>query len=264
VRRRRRSEKTRRAARRLQKVHMDIGHGDSVSPGGSRCCLVLVDDCSRQTHACGLNGLSGVEIQDCLFRFAVDCGGWPETIQCDCDSRFLGGAVRRLLHSKGVRIRSSPPHRHSQNGVVERTWATTCRMARCMPTEAQPPKSCWCWAVREATQRLNLTPAEGPDGNLTTPFELFWERKPDGRVLFSFGCVGCCRRDSPAFEAESLPGVALGRSDCTNGLVFCNPLNRTFSVSSDCTLDPGKAVKSQFPRAIYDGGLMQSRCILAL
>ena len=181
--------------------------------------------------------------------------GVPENIQCDYDPRFLGGIVRRLLHSHGVRVRSSPPTRQSQNGLVERTWSVICRMARCLLTDAQLPKSFWLWAVREACHRLNMTPRLDPaNGSQMTPFETFFGRKPDARVLFPFGCVGYYRVDSPTFTSESRPGIALGRSDYTNGLIFYNPLNKTFAVSADYTLDEGKAVRSYFERIVYDGG----------
>lgn len=88
-----------------------------------------------------------MDIQDALWQYFVDAGGMPETMQCDYDPQFLGGIVRRLLHSKGIRIRSSPPRCQSQNGLVERTWVIVCRMARCFSTEAQLPKSYWFWAV---------------------------------------------------------------------------------------------------------------------
>ena len=253
--RRKRNKRATRASRRLQKVCMDIGYGPAASPGGARYCLVLVDSYSRQVFTYGLNGLSGMDVQDALYRFFIDAGGVPDTIQCDYDPRFLGGIVRRMLHSKGIRIRSSPPYRQSQNGLVERTWAVICRMARCFLTEAQLPKSYWYWAVREAGIRLNFMPTNHPvNGRATTPFELFYERKPDGRVLFPFGVLGTYSRESPTFETESTPGIVVGRSDYTNGLIFYNPLSKTFGVSADYTLDPHKSLRTLFPRVVYDGG----------
>ena len=252
--RRNRQKTARRPTRRLEKVHMDIGYGAGPGPGGARYTLLLVDGYSRHTHVYGLNGLSGIDIQDALWRFFIDAGGQPETIQCDYDPRFLGGIVSRLLHSNGIRIRSSPPYRQSQNGLAERTWGVLCRMARCLLTEAQLPKSYWYWAIREASLRLNMTPTPDPNGKATTPFTLYYGRKPDARVLFPFGCVGYYRRDAPTFETETLPGIALGRSDYTNGIVFYNPSTHQFTVSADYTLDAGRAVRTLFPRVVYDGG----------
>jgi hypothetical protein len=145
-RRRKRNKTAKQLTHRLQKVSMEIGYGAGTSPGGAKYCLVLVDGYSHQASVYGLNGLTGVDIQDALWRYFIDAGGLPECIMCDYDARFLGGAVRRLLHSKGIRIRSSPPHRQSQNGLVERNWSVICRMARAFLTEAQLPKSyCWYW-----------------------------------------------------------------------------------------------------------------------
>jgi hypothetical protein len=119
--RRKRNRNSKEPTRRLQKVSMDIGYGHGASPGGAKYCLVLVDGFSHHASVYGLNGITGLDVQDALWRYFIDAGGLPECIQCDYDPRFLGGVVRRLLHSKGIRIRSSPPNRQSQNGLVERT-----------------------------------------------------------------------------------------------------------------------------------------------
>jgi hypothetical protein len=252
---RKRNRKATKSTRRLQKVCMDIGYGANAGPGGAQYCLILVDGYSSQSFIYGLNGLTGVEIQDALWRFFIDAGGFPETIQCDYDPRFLGGVVRRLLHSKRICIKSSPPYRQSQNGLVERTWAVVCRMARAFLTEAQLPRSYWYWAVREASRRLNVCPLSRPTESPTTPFALFYGRKPDYRILFPFGSIGYYRHETnAAFEAESRPGIALGRSDYTNGIVFYNPATHSFSVSSDYTMDSHKDIRTHFPRVIYDGG----------
>jgi len=67
--------------------------------------------------------------------------------------------------------------------------------------------SYWFWAIREAAIRINLTPTVGPTGALTTPFELYYGMKPDGRVLFP--CTGYYRFSTPTFQSKSLPGMAM-------------------------------------------------------
>ena len=109
-------------------------------------------------------------------------------------------------------------------------------MARCFLTEAQLPKSYWYWAVWKSAIRLNLMLMDHPgDGLAITPFELFYKRKPNGRVLSPFGILGTYCHDASTFETESSPGIVVGRSDYTNGLIFYNPLNKSFGVSSDYT-----------------------------
>ena len=69
-------------------VGMDIGYGDGVSYGGSKYVLVLVDQCTITPlyMACkALWVLTFVNHYEPLWKFSIDAGGFPETIQCDFD-----------------------------------------------------------------------------------------------------------------------------------------------------------------------------------
>ena len=49
-------------------------------------------------------------------------------------------------------------------------------------------------------------------------------------------------------------GIALGRSEYTNGMVFYNPVLDSFSTSADYLLDKGRNIGDVFPSLRYDGG----------
>ena len=75
--------------------------------------------------------------------------------------------------------------------------------ARALLLEANLPKRFWFWAAREAAMRLDMQPViipappNTPGGvtkYVTSPFELFYGRKPDYRILFKFGTVGYFKR----------------------------------------------------------------------
>ena len=99
---------------------------------------------------------------------------------------------------------------------------------------------------------------------MTTPYETFYEQKPDYRVLFPFGCIGSFRRPTDGnnarktFDSQGMLGIALGRSEFTNGMVFYNPTLDSFCTSVDYVLDPHQSVQEHFPNIIYDGGLTTS------
>jgi transposase InsO family protein len=65
--------------------------------------------------------------------------------------------------------------------------------------------------------------------NLTTPFELYYGIRPDYRTHFRWGCMGYYRRvrDSSGargqFDLQSSIGIAIGRSNHTNGMIFWDP-----------------------------------------
>ena len=156
-----------------------------------------------------------------------------------------------------------------KNGLVERRWSLLTSMARSFLADAQLPKKFWYWAIREACVRLNVLPISSNPAStdpefLTTPHEAFYGEKPDYRVLFPFGCVGAFRRvrdgtrDRTKFESQGLLGIALGRSEFTNGMVFYNPIMDSFCTSADYILDKNRLVGEVFPNISYDGGLTTS------
>ena len=143
-------------------------------------------------------------------------------------------------------------------------------MARSFLADAKLPKKFWFWAIREANARMNLLPvttkAEGDQRPefMTTPFEAFYGEKPDHRILFPFGSIGAFRRVTDgvhkrtSFESQCLLGIALGRSEYTNGMIFYNPELDSFCTSADYILDKQRLVGEVFPSIRYDGGLITS------
>ena len=250
---RRRGSCRRRERSKLELVGMDIGYGSGTSPGGYNYCLTLVDSATRMVFTYGLTRLTGGDLQDAFWRFIIDAGGIPKSIQCDFDSRFLGGRMAAFLQSLRIKVRSAAPRRQSSNGLVERTWRTGVRMARSFLAEAKLPRIFWYWALREAFHRMNMLPVQVGPSKWSSPLELFYGHAPDYRVLFSFGSIGYFHRPADGqrrrqtFESKSFVGLAVGRSDFCNGLVFYNPDLQTFSVSSDYSLDVDRGVSDAFP-----------------
>lgn len=267
----RRKRKGKRATMPLEVVGMDVGYGaDGKSIGGYSHVLTLVDQCTRQSWVYGMNGSSGADITEALWRFFIDAGGFPRILQCDFDNRIIGGKASALLRSHGTCIRAAPPHRQDKNGLVKRHWQELTKMARSFLADAKLPKKFWFWAIREANAWMNILPvttkAEGDQRPefLTTPFEAFYGEKPDYRILFPFGSVGAFRRVTDgnhrrtSFESQCMLGIALGRSEYTNGMVFYNPELDSFCTSSDFVLDKQRLIGEVFPSIRYDGGLITS------
>ena len=99
---------------------------------------------------------------------------------------------------------------------------------------------------------------------MSTPYYEFFGIKPDYRILFPFGCIGSFRRARDGnhkrtnFESQCLLGIALGRSEFTNGMIFYNPNLDSFSTSADYLIDKNRHVGEVFPSLLYDGGLTTS------
>ena len=53
-------------------------------------------------------------------------------------------------------------------------------------------------------------------------------------------------------------GTALGQSECTNRMMFYNPVLDSFSTSANYLLDKGRNIGDGFSSIRYDGGLVTS------
>ena len=88
---------------------------------------------------------------------------------------------------------------------------------------------------------------------MTTPHFKFYGTKPDYCTLFPFGAIGSFRRvrdgnrDRTQFESQGMLGIALGRSEYTDGIVFYNPVLDSFGTSADYLLDKGRNIGDVFP-----------------
>ena len=177
------------------------------------------------------------------------------------------------MRSHGTRIRAAPLHQQDKNGLVERKWQSLTKMARAFLSAAKLPKKFWFWAIREASIRMNMLPVlQQQDGTpenkdpsiMTTPYFEFFGVKPDYRILFPFGSIGSFRRPRDGnhkrtnFESQCMLGIALGRSEYTNGMIFHNPVLDSMSVSADFLLDKNRLIGEVFDCLRYDGGLTMS------
>ena len=131
-----RRRKDSKATAPLEVVSCDIGYSDDISVGGYKNVLVLVDQCTTNSFVYGIHGSSGADVCEAFWKFFIDAGGFPKTLQCDFDTRLIGGKEAALLRSHGPRIRAAPPHRQDKNRLVERKWQSLPKMVRSFLTAA--------------------------------------------------------------------------------------------------------------------------------
>eukprot|EP00978_Attheya_sp_CCMP212_P027372 scaffold91642_cov45-Attheya_sp.AAC.2 len=137
-----------------------------------------------------LSSISGNSIiVSALEEFELDAGGLPKRLYTDFDNRLIAGSARKWLTTRHCHVAAAPANRQNQNGLVERNWRTMIQMARAYLTDRQMPRSYWFYAIRHAAQMMNHAPGR-LKSQLTTPFELVLNRKPDGRIFFELFSVG--------------------------------------------------------------------------
>ena len=81
--------------RYLEKVHLDIVYGNSISKLGFRYALLLVNCATKYIWICGLKSLLSRCVIEALKKFEAEVGTLPKQFRCNCDQKFLGGEARR-------------------------------------------------------------------------------------------------------------------------------------------------------------------------
>jgi hypothetical protein len=151
----------------------------------------------------------------------------------DCDAKLLSQQVVSWIHANGSNIASALAGRQLSNELVERPWRTMVEMARAYLTETQMPWAFWFHAISYAARMMNCIPGKVQDV-LTTLFELIHHSPPDSRLWFPLFSVGNFHhtRDGLVarlgFQAQTLSGIAIGRSHTSNAMVFYNPKTKQY------------------------------------
>ncbi|KAL7547159.1 hypothetical protein ACHAWF_010477 [Thalassiosira exigua] len=97
---------------------------------------------------------------------------------------------------------------------------------------------------------------------LTTRFELVHGCKPDSKTWFELFSVGYFNHPKDGAQArsnvedQSLDGIAVGRDDKSNTIIFYNPITKSYYHPQAFRLDESRLPATNFPASIrYDGGL---------
>ena len=134
-------------------------------------------------------------------------------------------------------------------------------MARVFITEKQVGRELWYFSVRHAAMMLNQVP--GRLGlKLTTPFEIVHNSKPDSKTWFELFSIGYFNHDTDNAESRSklqahtLYGIAVGRDDRSNSIIFYNPITSSYYRPPAFRHYEYRLPITNFPNSLrFDGGL---------
>jgi transposase InsO family protein len=165
--------------RPLELLHMDLfGLIAYISIGGSKYCLVIVDDYSRFTWVFFLQEKSYTQetLKRFLRRAQNEFGLRIKKIRSDNGTEFKNSQIEGFLEEEGIKHEFSSPYTPQQNGVVERKNRTLLDMARTMlmstrlrigfgPRQSTPPATpSTGYIYTESSRRhlMNSSPVKSP------------------------------------------------------------------------------------------------------
>lgn len=109
------------------------------------------------------------------------------TLRSDNSGEYLSEEFDLYLISKGIHHELSAPYTPAQNVVAERINRTLMESACTMVVQANPPESYWAEAVATAAYLQNCSTSRSL--GKTTPYEKWYEEKPNLSHLRVFGCM---------------------------------------------------------------------------
>ena len=147
-----------------------------------------------------------IEFQTAAERF---CNEKIAVLRVDNTPELIRGQLQNHCKSQGIAYEKTVPDSPSQNGVAERTNLTICSMARAMLIDSDLRDFFWPFAVLTAVHIKQRLPHASLPPN-TTPFELWFHRRPNLSHLRPFG-ASCTARILANHKSKFHPRGETGR-----------------------------------------------------
>jgi transposase InsO family protein len=227
--------------RTLELLHMDLfGSIAYISIGGSKYCLVIVDDYSRFTWVFFLQEKS--QTQETLKRFLRrdqnEFGLRIKKIRSDSGIEFKNSQIEGFLEEEGIKHVFSSPYTPQQNGVVKRKNRTLLDMARTMLDEYKTPDRFWAEAINTVCYSINRLYLHWIIKK--TSYELLTGKKPNVSYFRVFGSkffILIKRGRNSKFAPKAVEGFLLGYDSNTRAYRVFNKSTGLVEVSCDIVFD---------------------------
>ncbi|UYV73291.1 hypothetical protein LAZ67_10002537 [Cordylochernes scorpioides] len=170
-------------------IYSDVcGPMSKRSPGGSLYFVSFKDDFSRFRVAYFIRHKSDVleKFKEFVKRVRTETGNKIKRFRTDNGTEFLNKNFSDYLKSLGIVHELTAPYTPEQNGIAERDNRTIVESARCLLHGRKMPLELWAEAVNTAVYLLNRCTTKVL-GN-STPYEIWYKRKPSILHLKTFGC----------------------------------------------------------------------------
>jgi transposase InsO family protein len=216
--------------RPLELLHMDLFDPIAyISIGGSKCCLVIVDDYSRFTWVFFLQKKSQTQetLKGFFRRAQNEFGLRIKKIRSDNGTEFKNSQIECFLEEEGIKHEFSSPYTPQQNGVVERKNRTLLDMARTMLEAINTA----CYSINRLYLHRILK---------KTSYELITGKKPNVSYFRVFGskCFILVKRGRKSkFASKAVEGFLLGYDSNTRAYRVFNKSTGLVEVSCDIVFD---------------------------
>ena len=234
----------RHASELLKLVHSGpCGPMQTRSLGGALYFMLIIDDSSRFTWVYFLQRKD--EAFQCFKNWKTyvekDSNKQVKAIRADKGGEFTSNAFIRFCTENGICRELANIGSPWENGVVERKNKTIVEMARTMLEHRELPRSLW---ASTSVHILNQSPTATL--HKTTPYEVYFGRKPDVSHFSVFSCypyVHVAKKQRGEFDSKSLKMIFVGYNTVSKGYKLYDPQRREVVVSLDVVFDEQVAIE---------------------
>ena len=237
-----------RASELLQLIHTDLaGPMEIRSKGGARYFVTFIDDKSRWLTVYPLHRKS--DCFDAFQRFLrlteTQTGCKLRQLRSDGGGEYFSNEFSSFLEDRGIQRQTTCAYTPQQNGVAERMNRTLKEHMRAMLLHNSTPLEFWAEALSCAAYiRNRLTSRAIPAG--TTPYELWYGRKPNIAHLRTFGSI--CWYKLPnthlqALDSRAVQAIMLGYATSQKAYKLWDLTNEKIVVSRDVVFEETRSRK---------------------
>jgi hypothetical protein len=161
-------------------------------------------------------------------------------LQFDFDTVVMSDKTRLWLRGKSIKLQTSAPYTHAQNGLIERAVQNVLDRARTLMSTHNVPNKYWEYAVRIACYLINRSPTSK---STMTPLESAFGEKPDIGAFIPFYSIGMYHLTKEERKGKTFPYKAqkcrmLGYDEqCKNTLIILTVPNGKIISRKDCIFD---------------------------
>ncbi len=173
----------------MERLHLDIwGPVGKPTPQGHKYWLIFVEEYSRMAFIRLLR--SRDEAQDqikAVIRWLERQTREPlRGLRNDGARELISSSLEQWLERRGVQHEQTARYSPESNGMAERANRTIADMVRCAMKDSEAPLEFWGEAALYMAEVHNVSPAAGV---ATTPWEVFYGRRPNVSGFRRFGCL---------------------------------------------------------------------------
>ncbi|UYV74313.1 hypothetical protein LAZ67_11002983 [Cordylochernes scorpioides] len=218
-------------------IYSDVcGPMSKRSPGGSLYFVSFKDDFSRFRVAYFIRHKSDVleKFKEFVKRVRTETGNKIKRFRTDNGTEFLNKNFSDYLKSLGIVHELTAPYTPEQNGIAERDNRTIVESARCLLHGRKMPLELWAEAVNTAVYLLNRCTTKVL-GN-STPYEIWYKRKPSILHLKTFGCnayVHIPKDNRKKLDKKSIRTFFVGYTETNKNYRMWDPIARKIIISRD-------------------------------